>query len=38
MAKDGDQPPVMGWAVPEGAERFGQARHDLEWIDENKRK
>jgi hypothetical protein len=22
----------MMWAVPEGAEAFGQARKDLEWI------
>ena len=39
MAKDGDAaPPPMGWAVPEGAEAFGQARKDLDWIDQNKRK
>ena len=23
----------MGWTVPEGAEAFGQARHDLDYID-----
>ena len=39
MNKDGDAaPPPMGWAVPEGAEAFGQARKDLDWIDANKRK
>ena len=25
------------WAVPEGAEPFGQARKDLDWIDQSKR-
>jgi NAD(P)-dependent dehydrogenase (short-subunit alcohol dehydrogenase family) len=32
-----DAPPPMMWSVPEGAEPFGQARRDLDWIDENKK-
>jgi NAD(P)-dependent dehydrogenase (short-subunit alcohol dehydrogenase family) len=32
---DKSQPPM--WAVPEGAEAFGQARKDLDWIDPSKR-
>jgi NAD(P)-dependent dehydrogenase (short-subunit alcohol dehydrogenase family) len=28
----------MMWEVPEGAEAFGKARKDLEWIDPSKRK
>ena len=30
-------PPTMGWAVPEGAEPFGKARDDLDWIDPSKK-
>ena len=26
-----------GWEVPEGAEAFGHARHDLDWIDPTRR-
>ncbi len=39
MAKnsDGKAPPAMGWAVPEGAEPFGMARDDLDWIDPSKK-
>ena len=40
MAKNSDgkeAPPVMGWAVPEGAEPFGMARDDLDWIDSSKK-
>ena len=29
--------PQFGWAVPEGAERFGQARHDLDWIADSRK-
>ncbi len=32
-AKKGENPPMM-WKVPEGAEEFGHARHDLDWIDQ----
>ncbi|MDR0935284.1 MAG: SDR family NAD(P)-dependent oxidoreductase [Oscillospiraceae bacterium] len=32
-----DGPPVMGWAVPEGAEAFGQGRKDIEWLDDSKK-
>ena len=33
MKEEGHEaPPMMGWAVPEGAEAFGQARKDLDWI------
>ena len=35
--ENGGKAPVFGWAVPEGAERFGQARHDLDWIDPSRR-
>ena len=39
MKAEGKEPPKMGgWGVPEGAERFGQARKDLDWVDEKKRK
>ena len=31
-------PPMMGWAVPEGAEPFGKARDDLDWIDPSKKR
>jgi len=34
--KDAPPPPPM-WGVPEGGEAFGQARKDLDWIDENKK-
>jgi NAD(P)-dependent dehydrogenase (short-subunit alcohol dehydrogenase family) len=34
MPKDGP----ATWTVPEGAEPFGKARKDLEWIDASKRK
>ena len=40
MAKNSDgkeAPPMMGWAVPEGAEPFGMARDDLDWIDSSKK-
>lgn len=33
---ESEQPPM--WEVPEGAEAFGKARKDLEWIDPDKRK
>jgi len=36
MPKDAP-PPGGGWAVPEGAERFGLARGDLDWVDPSKR-
>lgn len=32
MKAEGKEVPQMGWAVPEGAEAFGQARKDLDWI------
>ena len=32
MKAEGKEMPTMGWGVPEGAEAFGQARKDLEWI------
>ncbi len=32
MKAEGKEMPEFGWAVPEGAEAFGQARKDLEWI------
>ena len=32
MKEEGKEMPTMGWAVPEGAEAFGQARKDLDWI------
>ena len=33
MKEEGHEaPPMMGWEVPEGAEPFGQARKDLDWI------
>jgi NAD(P)-dependent dehydrogenase (short-subunit alcohol dehydrogenase family) len=32
-----DGPPPMMWAVPEGAERFGQGRADIEWLDDSKK-
>jgi NAD(P)-dependent dehydrogenase (short-subunit alcohol dehydrogenase family) len=41
MAKQVKNPDKHGpqkWEVPEGAEPFGQARKDLDWIDESKRK
>ena len=28
---------MMGWGVPEGAEPFGMARDDLDWIDPSKK-
>ncbi len=31
MKEEGKEAPMM-WAVPEGAEAFGQARKDLDWI------
>ncbi|MDR0858584.1 MAG: SDR family NAD(P)-dependent oxidoreductase [Oscillospiraceae bacterium] len=34
---DKDAPPVMGWAVPEGAEKFGQGRKDLDWLDPSRK-
>ena len=40
MAKNSDgkeAPPMMGWGVPEGAEPFGMARDDLDWIDPSKK-
>ena len=30
---DGARRMPKGWEVPEGAEAFGHARHDLDWID-----
>ena len=30
-------PPLMGWGTPEGAEPFGKARDDLDWIDPSKK-
>ncbi len=30
-------PPMMGWGTPEGAEPFGKARDDLDWIDPSKK-
>ncbi|MCL2122322.1 MAG: SDR family NAD(P)-dependent oxidoreductase [Clostridiales bacterium] len=30
-------PPRTGFTVPEGAERFGMARENLEWVDPNRR-
>ena len=33
MVKDGNRTMPKGWEVPEGAEAFGHARHDLDWID-----
>ncbi len=38
MAKNRPEgaPARMGWAVPEGAEAFGKARKDLDWIDKSK--
>ena len=35
--EDAAPPPTMGWAVPEGAEPFGKARDDLDWIDPSKK-
>ena len=29
----GEGGPRFGWSVPEGAEAFGQARHDLDFVD-----
>jgi hypothetical protein len=29
--------PQKGWEVPEGAEAFGKARKDLDFIDESKK-
>jgi len=34
---EGGPPPGGGWDVPEGAERFGLARRDLDWVDSSKR-
>ena len=31
--KEGGRRMPKGWEVPEGAEAFGHARHDLDWID-----
>ena len=31
--KEGSRRMPKGWEVPEGAEAFGHARHDLDWID-----
>ena len=31
--KEGGRRLPKGWEVPEGAEAFGHARHDLDWID-----
>lgn len=31
-------PPPMMWSIPEGAEPFGQARKDLDWVAEDKKK
>jgi hypothetical protein len=30
-------PPPPMWGVPEGGEAFGQARKDLDWVDESKK-
>ena len=39
MKKAGKEMPTMSWGkAEEGAEPFGKARHDLEWVDESKRK
>jgi hypothetical protein len=35
MPKDGPGP--GGWEVPEGAERFGMARRDLDYVDPSKK-
>ena len=32
MKEEGKEMPQMGWGLPEGAEPFGQARKDLDWI------
>ena len=32
-----DIPQGGGWAVPEGAEAFGHARHDLDWIADSRK-
>ena len=32
-SKSGERRLPKGWEVPEGAEAFGHARHDLDWID-----
>jgi hypothetical protein len=37
MAKMADRPGPGMWAVPEGAERFGMARRDLDYVDPNKK-
>ena len=34
---DGKRSLPKGWEVPEGAEAFGHARHDLDWIDPTRR-
>ncbi|MDR3309849.1 MAG: SDR family NAD(P)-dependent oxidoreductase [Oscillospiraceae bacterium] len=39
-AKEGEEappPPQMGWGTPEGGEAFGQAKKDLDWVDESHR-
>jgi len=38
QVKNPDKHGPQKWEVPEGAEPFGQARKDLDWIDESKRK
>lgn len=32
-----DAPPPGMWSIPEGAERFGMARHDLDYVDPSKK-
>ena len=35
--EDGGRRMPKGWEVPEGAEAFGHARHDLDWIDPSRK-
>ena len=35
--KEGGRRMPKGWEVPEGAEAFGHARHDLDWIDSSRK-
>ena len=35
--EDGERQLPPGWEVPEGAEAFGHARHDLDWIDSTRK-
>ena len=36
-SENGERQLPPGWEVPEGAEAFGHARHDLDWIDQSRK-